>query len=137
MFFVSFRTSSLFHEKRLIFFAKEKHDIPVPSRCEDFENSLYLCRSERDAFRKKYRQSLEALPHAPAIATDVLRSFPEDEAERVFEALQSESSSPENVLLLRTHRSTERGYARCRQEVHEQTLLLNALKDVRKMQTLL
>jgi hypothetical protein len=137
MFPIPFRTSSLFHEKWLISFAKEKHDIPVPSRCEDFGNSLYLRRSERDTFRKKYQQSLEALPYEPAIAPDAFHSLSEEEADRVFGALENEGMNAGDILLLRTHRSTERGYARCKQEVHEQTLLLKALKDVKKMQTLL
>ncbi len=135
-FIFSCQTFSFFREGRLIF-AKEKEGIPVPYRYEDFERTYERLKLERDTFRQAYQRSLEILPDEPAIAPDVLRSLPDDEADRIFEALGGESMSSQNILLLRTHRSTERGYARCRQEAHEQMLLLKALKDVKRMQTLL
>ncbi len=134
MFFVSFGASSRFRENRLTFFAKEKQDIPIPYRHEDFQRTLEGCRLERDAFRKKYRQSLEGLPEEPDIAPDMLRSLPDDEARRVFEALETEGKNAGDVLLLRTYYKMGRELARCKQEVHEQVLVMNALQDVRKMQ---
>ena len=134
---LSFRTSLPFHEQRLLFFAKEKPDIPIPYLHEVFTNALEILRSERDAFRKKYRQSIEAIRPEPAITSDVLLCIPDDEAGRVFEALNQEGNGNEDVRLLRTRRSTQRGLARFQQRIHEQVFLLNAVKDVRKIQSLL
>lgn len=136
MFLISFLTSSPLREQRLIF-AREEPDIPIPYRYEEFENSLELCRTERDAFRREYRKSIESLPDEPVIAPDVLRSFSDDEADRVFGALQHEGMNAEDVLLLRTRRSSEQKLAHCKQQVHEQLFLVHALRDVRTAQLLL
>jgi len=137
MFFVFNKAFSPFCEKRIVFFAMEKENIPFPSRYEAFENSLELCRAERNAFRRAYRKTIESLLGEPVIAPDVLRSFSDDEADRVFGALEREGMSAEDVLLLRTRRSSERGLAHCKQQVHEQLFLVHALRDVRTAQTLL
>lgn len=125
-----------FCERRLLFFALEKGDIPFPSRYEEFENTLELRREERDAFRRAYRKSLETLPAEPTIVPEVLCTLSDDEANRVFGALESEGVSPEDVLLLRARRRAEQGLKSCKQQVHEQMLLVNALKDVSTAQGL-
>lgn len=133
---VSYSLSSHFHERRLLFFAIEREDIPFPARYEEFENTLELRREERDAFRRAYRKSLETLPAEPTIVPEVLCALSDDEANRVFGALESEGVSPEDVLLLRTRRRAEQGFKSCKQQVHEQVLLVNALKDVSTAQAL-
>lgn len=124
-------------ETRLVFFSREKPEIPVPHRYEDLGRVLRTLREDGDRLHRAYQRSIEELPTQPAITPNVLRSLPDDDAERVFDALEREGKSPEDILMLRTHRGTACSYAECKQETYEQQLLLNALKDVRKMQTLL